>query len=140
MIAATSFGVFVFLAQSQVIIIPYFTSTTIQFENLKENYVLGEQISYTIRVKGYGSNCVSLKVSTAYYIIGGNENVFYFYKADDCRYVTITQGLYNYTRTFNYAGAGDLNRIGLYTIEAEFFDRINGQRHLASKSFTIKAV
>ncbi len=133
-VGAIAFAVFIALASTQTIVVPYFTPTTIEFSGLEKEYPVNGSISYTVSVKGYGSNCAILKVVT----IHDGADVAFYRKADDCRYIEISYGPYNYTQNFSVDGPAVIGQAGEYVVQAEFEDQINGQKVVDSRSFIVK--
>jgi hypothetical protein len=145
MIAASSstvvFALFFALAQAQLIFLPYFTPTKIEFHGLEDQYPVNGSMTYTISLKGYGSNCIGFTAQTLRKessLPGGEERVAYFSKTDDCRKISISQGAYNYTRNFSYSGDAVLGEPGDYRIEVEVFDQVTQQNLSDMRAFKVK--
>lgn len=130
--AAAAFGVFVALAQAHVILVPYFTPAALEVQGLAASYQEGEQARFTVAAKGYGSNCHMLEVEA----LQGGERVSYFKRADDCRFMTITHGQYNMTRSFEY-GSEVLQKTGQYTVNIKFKDLIDGTSAETIRAFQV---
>lgn len=141
-IAIAFFGVFVAIAQSYIIIVPYFTPTLIEFETLQERYPVNGSISYTVSLRGYGSNCIAFKVEM-FREIGslseGRETVAYWSQIQDCRTIELAQGPYNYSKNFTYSGYTILGKPGKYQINVEVFDQITKQKSVSTKQFYVES-
>lgn len=126
-VAAAAFVIFVALAQSHVIAVPFFTPAVLDVSGLQETYSLNGNANFTAVVRGYGSNCHLLQAEIVY-LAGeaGGERVSFYRKADDCRFMTITHGPYNLTRSFDYGGENVLGRPGTYKLHVQFEDLIDG--------------
>jgi hypothetical protein len=144
MIAASSslviFASFFALAQAQIIFLPYFTPTKIEFHGLEHQYPVNGSMRYVISLKGYGSNCISF---TAQILrndgpLPDGERIAYFSKTDDCRKISISQGAYNYTRNFSYSGNAVLGKPGDYRIKVEVFDQVTKQNLSDMRAFKVK--
>lgn len=123
--AVAVFGVFVALAQAHVIFVPFFTPAVLQVEGLREDYSANQDMSFTVRVDGYGSNCHMLQVEI---LNEDGARKSYYRKADDCRFMTITHGPYNFTKTFEYGGENVLPTDGTYKLDLQFEDQIDGTK------------
>lgn len=135
--AAIAFSIFAVFAQTQALYVPILTPTTMAFEGLQAKYRINDTLSYAIDVKGYGSNCHQLEVITTYN--GAKTNrVDYYSKADDCRFMTITHGPYNFTRSFSYGGKSIFGKEGNYTVDATFTDLIDHQITTSKRSFIVQ--
>jgi hypothetical protein len=131
--AAAAFGIFVALAQTHAILVPYFTPAALEVQGLADSYQTGEQARFTIVANGYGSNCHSLEVQAVH----EGERVSYYKRADDCRYMEITHGRYNLTRSFEYGGEV-LENTGPYTVDISFEDLVDGTKAQASRTFQVE--
>ena len=131
--AAAALGVFVALAQAHVIFVPYFTPATLRIEGLQQRYSVNGDATFTVTADGYGSNCHMLQVE----ILHEGERAAYYRKADDCRFMEITHGRYNLTRTFDYGGEDVLGREGDYMLQVQFEDLVDGTRASATKTFQV---
>ena len=133
--------VFIALAQAQVVFLPYFTPTKIEFHGLEDRYPVNGTMTYDISLKGYGSNCIGFTAqmlredSSA---TGGEERVAYFSKTDDCRKIRVSQGAYNYTQNFSYSGYVVIGRTGDYKVKVDVFDEITRQNYTNSRAFMVK--
>jgi hypothetical protein len=137
-IVAIGFSIFIFLAQAQVIFVPYFTPTYIEFEGLQEQYPINGSMTYVISLMGFGSNCIAFKMEMLREdtITGGEERIAYFNKIDDCRTIQISQGPYNYSRDFSYSGSV-LGKPGDYRVYVNVFDEITRQNATDNRPFKI---
>ncbi|SRR5581483_2910813 len=135
-IAGIAFSIFIALAQLQTIYAPYFTPTTIDLKGLQNRYDINGTLNYSVIVKGYGSNCHQLEVVTTRQ--GANlERVSYYSKADDCRFIVISHGSYNFTRQFEYGGPLVLGEAGTYIIDVTFVDLVDHHSTLIRKSIIV---
>jgi hypothetical protein len=134
-IVAAVFAIFVALAQSQVIFVPYITPTTLQVDGLEQSYGPGKNATFTVGAKGYGSNCHLLQVETQ--DKDGYRASFYS-KTDDCRFMIITHGPYNFTRSFDY-GSEVFAKQGPYKLDVQFQDLVDGRKASVTKSFIMRA-
>lgn len=125
----------ILLAQLQFIVIPYLTPTILEVQGLKDSYFINDRAVFNITLKGYGSNCHMLEVEA---IHRGGERSSYYRKADDCRFMTIMQGPYNFTKSIEY-GNEVLGKQGPYKIQIQFEDLVNHTKAAATKSFTVNA-
>jgi hypothetical protein len=135
---AVTFVAFVALAQAHAIFVPYFTPARIEFEGLEDRYPVNGSIGYTISLKGYGSNCVAFEAGI--FREGGSseeERVVYYNQIQDCRKIEVSQGPYNHTRNFTYAGQNILSMPGDYRIEVNMLDQTTGQNYHETRSFTV---
>lgn len=132
--AAAAFGVFVALAQAHVIFVPYFTSATLRIEGLQETYAVDGNATFTVTADGYGSNCHMLQVE----ILHRGERMSYYRKADDCRFMDITHGRYNLTRTFDYGGKDVFGMEGDYNLQVQFEDLADGTKASATRAFRVE--
>ncbi|MEO9294494.1 MAG: hypothetical protein ABI347_02725 [Nitrososphaera sp.] len=134
-ITAVVVAVFVFLAYSHVILVPHLSPTILEIHGLKDTYSINDKTSFTVTAKGYGSNCHMLQVEAR----GQNgERASYYKKADDCRFMTITHGPYNFTRSFEY-GNEVLGTQGTYTLDIQFQDLVDGSGASQTRSFMVNA-
>lgn len=132
-IVAAMFAIFVALAQSQAIFVPYFTPTTLQVDGLEQSYGPGKNATFTVSAKGYGSNCHMLEVETQ---DKDGERASFYSKADDCRYMVITHGPYNFTRSFDY-GSETFAKQGSYKLDVQFQDLVDGKKASVTRSFIV---
>lgn len=130
--AAAVFGVFLALAQAHIILVPFFTPTILQVEGLRQNYRVGDDASFLVRVDGYGSNCRMLQAE----VLLDGERASYYRKADDCRLMVITHGPYNFTRSFDY-DSEVLGKEGTYKLDVQFEDLVDGSKASATRTFTV---
>jgi hypothetical protein len=133
--AAAVFAIFVALAQTNAIAVPYFTPVALQVDGLKEKYAAGENASFAVTANGYGSNCHSLEVEATHNDNG--ERASYYNKEDDCRFMTITHGQYNFTRSFDY-GSKVMGKAGMYTVDIKFKDLVDNKEARVTKTFEVK--
>lgn len=131
-ITAIIFAVFVALAQAQVISMPYFTPATVRVDGLSDNYDINENATFTITAQGYGSNCHALQVEAVH----KGERKSFYRKADDCRYMQITHGPYNFTRSLEYE-SGVFNAEGKYKLDVLFEDLVDGRKASLTRNFNI---
>jgi hypothetical protein len=132
--AVAAFGVFVALAQAHVIVVPYFTPTMLKLEGLEQTYPVAGKVKFTVAASGYGSNCHMLQAEIQH---EGQRKAFYR-RADDCRFMTITYGPYNLTRSFEYGGKDVVGEKGTYDLDVEFQDLVvNGSKASIRKTFNI---
>jgi hypothetical protein len=132
-IAAIAFGVFVMLAQYHAILVPYFSPAKIEVQGLESAYRADAPIQFDVLVRGYGSNCHMLEIEAVH----EGQRVSYYKKADDCRFMEITQDKYNLTRSFEYKDQV-LEKIGVYTINVRFEDLINQTNADMKKTFEVR--
>jgi hypothetical protein len=130
-----AFGFYIILAEAQLIFVPVFTPTTLSIDGVAASYPVNSSINYSVTVKGYGSNCLALKATITNE--QSNSQVAFFRKADDCRYMTISYGAYNYTRSFSYQGNAVLGKAGDYLLHVEFTDEITGDKQVLDKTFKV---
>lgn len=130
--AVTAFTIFVALAQMHAIAVPYFTPIGLQVDGLKEKYAAGEKASFSITANGYGSNCHSLQVEA----MKDGQRASYYKKEDDCRFMTIMHGQYNFTRSFDY-GSEILGKAGLYTVDIKFKDIVDNREVQVTRTFEV---
>ena len=136
---AIAFSIFMILAQTQTLSVPIFTPTTVLIEGLQEKYNVYETVNFVVKIEGYGSNCHQLEVSTSILDAAHINRVAYYSKADDCRFMAITHGPYNFTKAFSYGGGGAIfNKEGTYTIDATFNDLVDHHSVRVKRSFTIQ--
>ncbi|MGI0019186.1 MAG: hypothetical protein ACREAY_01805 [Nitrososphaera sp.] len=131
-ITAAIFAVFVVLAQAQAISVPFFTPATIRVNGLGDNYGLNGDATFTITAHGYGSNCHALQVEAVH----DGERKSFYRKADDCRYMEITHGPYNFTRSFEY-GSEVLSSKGEYKLDVRFEDLVDGRKASLTRNFSV---
>lgn len=131
--AAAAFGVFVALAQAHVILVPYFTPAVLEVQGLEASYEADGPAQFTVTAKGYGSNCHSLEVQAVH----EGERVSYFKRADDCRFMEITHGQYNFTRSFEY-GSEVLEKAGAYSVDIRFEDLVDGTKTETVRTFEVE--
>jgi hypothetical protein len=137
LILALFFG----LARAQLIFFPYFTPTKIEFHGLEDQYPVNGSMTYTISLKGYGSNCIGFTAQTLRNessLAGGEERVAYFSKTDDCRKISISQGAYNYSQNFSYSGPVVLGELGDYKVKVNVFDQITRQNYTDMRAFVVR--
>lgn len=132
--AAMATGILVALAQSQAIFVPYITPTTLHIDGLQEAYGLNGTAAFTVTAKGYGSNCHMLQVEVLH---ENGDRASYYKKADDCRFMTITHGPYNFTRPFSY-GSEVMGKAGKYTIDIQFRDLVDNTEARLTKTFQME--
>ncbi|WP_337863922.1 hypothetical protein [Nitrososphaera sp.] len=133
--AAAAFGVFVALAQSQAISVPYLTPTTLEIKGLQEApYGTGDVARFSVTAKGYGSNCHALEVEA---LGEDGKRLSYYRKADDCRYMPITYGPYNFTRPFEYGKEVLASGAGTVRLNILFEDLVDGKRVSETRSLRI---
>ena len=131
-ITAAIFVVFVVLAQTQAISVPFFTSTIVKVDGLGDSYGLNDDATFTVTAHGYGSNCHALQVE----ITHDGERKSFYRKADDCRYMELTRGPYNFTRSFEY-GAKVLDAKGEYKLDIRFEDQVDGKKASLTRNFSV---
>jgi hypothetical protein len=134
------FGVFVALAQYQVIFVPFFTPAHIEFKGLEDQYPVNGSMSYGVSLKGYGSNCIAFEAEMLREdssLDSGEKRVAYFSKIDDCRTVQISQGPYDYSREFFYTGAVVLGKPGEYRVKVQVLDEVTKAGFTAEKRFQV---
>ncbi|AIC14279.1 hypothetical protein [Nitrososphaera viennensis] len=131
--AAAVFAMFVALAQTHVIAVPYFTPIALQVDGLKEKYAAGETANFAVTANGYGSNCHSLEVEA----MQDGQRASYYKKVDDCRFMTITHGQYNFTRSFDY-GSEVMGKAGAYTVDITFKDLVDNREAHVTKMFEVE--
>jgi len=131
--ALATFAIFVTLAQTHAIAVPYLTPVGLQVDGLKEKYTAGEKVDFSITANGYGSNCHSLQVET----MQDGQRASYYKKEDDCRFMTIIHGQYNFTRSFDY-GSEVAGRAGSYTVDIKFKDLVDNREAHDTKMFEVE--
>ncbi|HEU4605153.1 MAG TPA: hypothetical protein VFS46_02825 [Nitrososphaera sp.] len=136
---AVAFGTFIALAQAHVIFVPHFTPMHIEFQGLEGRYPANGSMNYSISLEGYGSNCIAFEAE----VVRENsslpeeeEQAAYYGQIQDCRVIKVSEGPYNYTRSFTYGGAV-LGRPGNYQIIVDVFDQITRQNYTDSSSFIV---
>jgi hypothetical protein len=129
---AAIFAVFVVLAQAQAISVPFFTPATVRVDGLVGSYAVNDNATFTVTAHGYGSNCHALQVEVTH----DSERKSFFRKADDCRYMEITHGSYNFTRSFEYGGKV-LDTKGEYKLDISFEDLIDGRKAALTRNFSV---
>lgn len=134
--AAAAFVIFVALTQSHVITVPYLTPTILEIQDLQETYEMKDSANFTVTVMGYGSNCHMLQAEIVYLGVPGGERVSFYRKADDCRFMTITHGPYNLTKSFDYGGENVFGREGTYRLDVQFEDPVDGTKSSAMRNFS----
>ena len=140
-LSAVAIGTIVVLSQAQIIFLPYFTPAKIEFHGLQDEYPVNGSMTYTISLKGYGSNCIGFTAQMLHMdesLPKGEERVAYFSKTDDCRKISISQGPYNYSQSFSYSGNVVLGYPGDYRVEVAVYDEITGQNYREMRAFTVK--
>ena len=137
--AAVAFGAFVALAQAHAIFVPYFTPTRIDFQGLEDQYPVNGSMNYLISLNGYGSNCIAFEAEMVREesLLPEGEQVAYYSQVQDCRVIEISEGPYNYTRSFSYGGPVVLGKPGNYQINVNVFDQITRQNHTDARSFIV---
>ena len=141
LLSAVAIGTIVVLSQAQIIFLPYFTPAKIEFQGLQDEYPVNGSMTYTVSLKGYGSNCIGFTAQTVRKegsLPKGGERVAYFSKTDDCRKISISQGAYNYSQSFSYSGNVVLGYPGDYRVEVAVYDEITGQNYREMRAFTVK--
>jgi len=141
LLSAVAIGTIVVLSQAQIIFLPYFTPAKIEFQGLQDEYPVNGSMTYTISLKGYGSNCIGFTAQVLHMdesLPKGEERVAYFSKTDDCRKISISQGPYNYSQSFSYSGNVVLGYPGDYRVEVAVYDEITGQNYREMRAFTVK--
>lgn len=132
-VAAVAFAAFVALAQAQVLSVPYFTPATIRIDGLDDVYGASESANFVVTAKGYGSNCHMLQAE----LLHEGERKSFYRKADDCRFMQITHGPYNFTRPFEYDS--QVLAEGAYKLDVVFEDLVDGKKATASRAFSVAA-
>lgn len=141
LLSAVAMGTIVVLSQAQIIFLPYFTPAKIEFQGLQDEYPVNGSMTYTVSLKGYGSNCIGFTAQTLRKedsLPKGEERVAYFSKTDDCRKISISQGPYNYSQSFSYSGHVVLGHPGDYRVEVAVYDEITGQNYREMRAFKVK--
>ena len=141
LLSAVAMGTIVVLSQAQIIFLPYFTPAKIEFQGLQNEYPVNGSMTYTVSLKGYGSNCIGFTAQTLRKedsLPKGEERVAYFSKTDDCRKISISQGPYNYSQSFSYNGHVVLGHPGDYRVEVAVYDEITGQNYREMRAFKVK--
>jgi hypothetical protein len=138
--ATIAFGAFVAMAYAQVIFVPYFTPTRIEFEGLEDRYPVNGSISFSISLKGYGSNCIQFETQILREdsSLRESEKVVYYDQTQDCRKIDIVQGQYNYTKSFSYSGPTVLGKPGYYEVSVTVFDQITKQEIDQKSAFIVE--
>jgi hypothetical protein len=131
--AVAAFSIFVALAQTHAIVVPYFTPIGLQVDGLMGKYAAGEKARFSISANGYGSNCHSLQVEATQ----DGQRASYYKKEDDCRFMTIMHGQYNFTRSFDY-GSEVMGKAGSYTVDIKFKDLIDNSEAHVTKTFEVE--
>ena len=137
---ASAFGIFIAIAQAQLVFVPFFTPTRIEIKGLESQVPANGSMAYTISLKGYGSNCIAFESGIFREndsLPQGEERVAYFGQKQDCRVIAISQGQYNYTKSFSYTGSAVLGKSGDYRVEVEVIDQITGQNYSERRSFSV---
>jgi hypothetical protein len=140
-LSVVAFTTLVVLSQAQVIFLPYLTPTSIEFYGLEDQYPVNGSMTYSISLKGYGSNCIGFTAQTLHKkssVPEGEERVAFFSKTDDCRKITISHGPYNYSQNFSYSGHVVLGDPGDYRVRVHVFDRITEQNSTDMRLFKVK--
>ena len=91
-------------------------------------------MNYEISLKGYGSNCIAFEAEM---VRGLSEQAAYYSQVQDCRKVEISEGSYNYAKSFAYSGPVVLGKPGKYQINVDVFDQITRQNHTDTRSFIV---
>ncbi|TLY09860.1 MAG: hypothetical protein E6K85_05005 [Thaumarchaeota archaeon] len=141
LLSAVAIGTIVVLSQAQIIFLPYFTPAKIEFQGLQDEYPVNGSMTYTVSLKGYGSNCIGFTAQTVRKedsLPKGEERVAYFSKTDDCRKISISQGPYNYSQSFSYSGHVVLGHPGDYRVEVAVYDEISKQNSMEMRAFRVK--
>lgn len=137
-VVGTIISIFIVLALAQIIPIPYVTPTTIEITGISTRYPVNGTLTFAVKAKGYGSNCLGLEVQTVRQNSTlGTERAAYYQKTDDCRFMTLKQGPYNFTRQFEYSGPVIMGKAGIYEIDAKFTDLVNGRIAKTSQKFNV---
>jgi hypothetical protein len=139
--AGVIIALFIGLAQTQILFLPYFTPAKIEFQGLQQQYPVNGSMAYTISLKGYGSNCLGFTAETLRKIgslTDEEERVSYFSKTDDCRKINISEGAYNYSQSFSYNGPVVLGRPGEYRVKVAVLDEITRQNYTDTRAFMVK--
>lgn len=131
-VTAAIFAVFVVLAQAQAISVLFFTPATVRVDGLGNSYGLNDDATFTVTAHGYGSNCHALQVEVTH----DGERKSFYRKADDCRYMEITHGQYNFTRSFEYGGKV-LDTEGEYKLDVYFEDLVDGRKAALTRNFSV---
>jgi hypothetical protein len=105
----------------------------LQVDGLKEKYTAGENASFSITANGYGSNCHSLQVETTQ----DGQRASYYKKENDCRFMTITHGQYNFTQSLDY-GSKVMGKAGSYTVDIKFKDLVDNREAQVTKMFDVE--
>lgn len=139
-VVAGGFAIFLGLAQTQSIFVPYFTRTSIEFEGLQKAYPVNGSMDYVISIKGYGSNCIALEAGIFREDSASSEEerVAYYSQIQDCRKIEISQGQYNYTKSFSYSGSTVLGEPGNYRVDISILDQVTGQKYNERSSFIVE--
>lgn len=132
--AAAIAAIFVLLAQWHIILVPSVSPTLLQVDGLKSEYSRGDKAIFSVTAKGYGSNCHLLQVQAT---DQNGERASFYKKADDCRYMVITHGPYNFTRSFEY-GNEVLAKQGTYNIDIQFEDLKDGTKVSVTRSIAVQ--
>jgi hypothetical protein len=138
--SALAFGIFVGLAQTQDIFVHYFTPTSIEFEGLQDRYPMNGSMSYSISLKGYGSNCITFEAEVLREdssLPQGEERVAYYSQIQDCRKIDIALSQYNYTKSFSYSGHTVLGKPGDYRVDVTMSDQVTKQNYTENRLFTV---
>ena len=141
LLSSVAIGTIVVLSQAQIIFLPYFTPAKIEFQGLQDEYPVNGSMTYTVSLKGYGSNCIGFTAQTVRKedsLPKGEERVAYFSKTDDCRKISISQGPYNYSQSFSYSGHVVLGHPGDYRVEVAVYDEISKQNSMEMRAFRVK--
>ena len=141
LLSSVAIGTIVVLSQAQIIFLPYFTPAKIEFQGLQDEYPVNGSMTYTVSLKGYGSNCIGFTAQTLRKedsLPKGEERVAYFSRTDDCRKISISQGPYNYSQSFSYYGYVVLGHPGDYRVEVAVFDEITKQNSMEMRAFRVK--
>lgn len=137
--AVAAFATFVALAQLHVIAVPLFTPAVLDVSGVQETYNINGNANFTATVKGYGSNCHMLQTEIVY--LGDEaegERVSFYRKADDCRFMTITHGPYNLTKSFDYGGENVFGKPGNYKLDVQFEDLVDGSKASFKKDLMVR--
>ena len=140
-IGAVGFSIFLGLAQTQLIFVPYLTTTSIHFEGLQDTYVVNGSMDYIIYLRGYGSNCIAFEAGIFRekdQPSSEEERVAYYSQTQDCRKIDISQGQYNYTKSFSYSGNTVLGEPGNYRVDVNVLDQGTGRTYSEKRSFIVE--
>jgi hypothetical protein len=137
--SAGGFAIFLLMAQYQFIFVPFFTPSHVEFRGLEDQYAANGSMSYTVSLKGFGSNCVAFEAELIRHepLSHAEERVAYYSKIDDCRTIQVSQGPYNYSKDFNYSGPVVLGKAGEYKLRVAVTDEITKGSFSSEKAFRV---